>query len=83
MVERSLFAIIGLLQGANFMLLYFIWRVGDDFHKKPQVLENYFVYFITLSCFNVITAPETLKGNREIQGFALIRAVLFETQSEN
>ena len=83
MVERSLFAIIDLLQGANFMLLYFIWRVGDDFLTKPQVLENNFVYFITSNCFNVITAPETLKGKRKIQGFALIRADLFETQSEN
>ena len=28
LVERSLFAIIDLLQGAKFFVLYFIWRVG-------------------------------------------------------
>ena len=29
MVERRLFAIIDLLQGANAIFLYFIWRVGE------------------------------------------------------
>ena len=28
LVENSLFAITDLLQGAKFMLLYFLWRVG-------------------------------------------------------
>ena len=28
LVERSLFAIIDLLQGAKFIFLYFIWRVA-------------------------------------------------------
>ena len=28
MVERSFFAISDLLQGAKFILLYFIWRLG-------------------------------------------------------
>ena len=28
MVERSLFAIIDVLQGAKFIFLYLIWRVG-------------------------------------------------------
>ena len=40
MVERNLFAIIRLLQEAKSILLYFIWRVGDDFHKKFQFLEK-------------------------------------------
>ena len=33
-VERSLFAIIDLLQAAKSIVLYFLWRVGDDFHQK-------------------------------------------------
>ena len=32
LVEGSLFAIIGLLLGAKSITLFFIWRVGDDFH---------------------------------------------------
>ena len=31
------------------MFFYFIWRVGDDFHKKIQILEKKFFilfYFI-------------------------------------
>ena len=28
LVEKSLFVMIDLLQGAKFILLYFIWRVG-------------------------------------------------------
>ena len=32
LVERSLFAIIYLLQGAKSICLFFIWPVGDDFH---------------------------------------------------
>ena len=31
---------IDLLQGAKSIFLYFIWRVGDDFHKKLQILEK-------------------------------------------
>ena len=78
LVKRSLCATIGLLQGAKYILLYFVWRVGDDFHKNFKVLEK--IYFLMLFYFfeflNVITAPETLKGSQNIQGFALIRAVL-------
>ena len=32
LVKISLFAIIGLLQGVKFILLYFKWREGYDFH---------------------------------------------------
>ena len=45
LVERSLFAINELLQGAKSIRLYFIWRVGDDFHEKFQVLEKKIVLF--------------------------------------
>ena len=37
-----------------------------DFQKK----KNFFVFLLYI--FLVITAPETLKGSRNIQGFALI-----------
>ena len=58
LVERSLFAINGLLQGAKSILLYFIWRVGDDFQKKIQILEIFFfILFYFIEFFNVITAP--------------------------
>ena len=38
LVEIGLFAVIDLIQGARFILLYFIWRVGADFHKKFKIL---------------------------------------------
>ena len=47
----------------------------SNFRKK-----NVSFYFISLIFFYVayvITAPETLKGSRNFQDFALIRAVLF------
>ena len=34
LLEGSLFAVIDLLLDAKFITLYFISRVGDDFHKK-------------------------------------------------
>ena len=34
MAERSLIAIIDLLQRTKSIFLYFKWRVGLDFHKK-------------------------------------------------
>ena len=45
------------------------------FTKKSQIEKNlgFFLHLI----FHVITAPETLKSNRNIQDFALIRAILF------
>ena len=45
--------------------------------KKFHILEKKFLLFFLIEFFNVITAPQTLKGSRNIQGFALIRAVLF------
>ena len=51
---------IGLLQGAKFILLYFVWRVGDDFYKKEvSNFRNFFFYFVFffIEFFNVITAP--------------------------
>ena len=51
------------------------------FIRKNQILEekNSF-YFNSINFFYVayvITAPQTLKGSQNSQGFALIRAVLF------
>ena len=43
-----------MLQVAKFILLYFIWRMGDDFHKKFQISEKKVsIYFITLSFFGL------------------------------
>ena len=36
---------IDLLQGVKSILLYFIWRVGDDFYKKYQILEKKIILF--------------------------------------
>ena len=58
LVEISLLAVIDLIQGARFILLYFIWRVGDDFHKKFKILgKNFFIMCYFISFFHVITAP--------------------------
>ena len=38
LVEKSLFARIGLLQGAKTILLYFIWPVGRRFLKKSSFI---------------------------------------------
>ena len=51
LVKRSLFTIIDLLQEAKSILLYFIWRVGDDIHKKFQILEKKRFHFILLHLF--------------------------------
>ena len=60
----------------SFCTLYGVW--GDDFHKKFQILEFFFSFcFISFIFLNIIAARYTLKGSRSIQGFALIRAVLF------
>ena len=42
-------------------------------------LKKYFHFVLLHLFFNVNTAPYTLKGSRKIQGFALIRAVLFSS----
>ena len=47
-----------------------IFRKNFEFQKKK------FILFYEIQFFYVITPPETLKGSRNIQGFALIRAVL-------
>ena len=77
LVYRSLFAIINLLQVAKSILLYFIWRVGDDFHKKFQIKKKFHFVFITFIFLMLLLLHKTLKGSRNIQGFALIRAVLY------
>ena len=73
-----MFVIFDLLQGAKsiFCTLYGVW--GDDFHKKFQVLEFFFAfYFVTFNFLILLLLHETLNGSWNIQGFALIRAVLF------
>ena len=58
MVERSLFAIIDLLQGAKTFVFYSIWRVGGSFSQKQfQILEEKKFHFISFRFFFVITAP--------------------------
>ena len=47
------------------------------FIKKVQILEKNFHFILLHLIFFVSTAPKTSKGSRNIQGFALIRAVLF------
>ena len=48
---------------------------------KNLKLKN--IYFFTIIFLNVITAPWTLKGSRNIQSFALIRSVLFSFSLHN
>ena len=45
--------------------------------KNSHFRKKNFFCFISLNFLNVISAPYTLKGSRNFQGFALIRAVLF------
>ena len=48
------------------------------FIKKLQYLEKkFFNFFYFIEFFNVINAPQKLKGSQNIKGLALIRAVLF------
>ena len=56
----------------NEIYLFVIWRVGEVLEKKFFILFNSFNFFYVFT-----PAPYTLKGSRNIQGFALIRAVLF------
>ena len=44
--------------------------------KKFQTLEKKISFNLSTFIFFVVTAPITSKGSRNIQGFALIRAVL-------
>ena len=49
----------------------------DDFYKKVQVLEKKIsFYFNKFNFLTYLLLQKTLKGSRNIQGFALIRAVL-------
>ena len=48
------------------------------FIKNFQILELFFsICIISFNFSNVFTAPKNLKGSRNIQGFALLRAVLY------
>ena len=50
---------------------------GGLFLKKCQILEKKEFHFALFHLiFKIITAPKSLKGSRNIQGFALIREVL-------
>ena len=51
LVEGSLFAIIGLLLAAKSITLFFIWRVGDDFHLKKSFLKNIVLFYYIFSCY--------------------------------
>ena len=51
MIKRSLYAIIDLLKGAKSILLYYIWRVGDETHKKFQVSEKNLILFYYIKFF--------------------------------
>ena len=59
LVERSLFAIIDLLQGAKSILLCSIWRVGGWFLflKNSNFRKKNFIIFFSFNFLNVITAP--------------------------
>ena len=47
LVKRSLFAIIGLLQGTKSILLFFVWRVGGWFSQKcSNFRKNFFFDFV-------------------------------------
>ena len=55
MVDRSLFAIIDVLQGTKTIFLYLICVWEDDFHKKFQILEKKFsFYFISHNVFMLL-----------------------------
>ena len=48
------------------------------FQKKIQILEFvFYFYFFTFIFLMLLLLHKTLKGSRNIQGVALIRAVLF------
>ena len=46
------------------------------FIKKFQIKKKISFYFITFNFLMLLLLHKTLKGSRNIQGFALIRAVL-------
>ena len=73
LVEGRLFVIIYLLLGAKAITLHFIKRLWCNFLQKCQIKKCFFFLHLI---FHDITAPKTLKGSRNFQGLALIRAVL-------
>ena len=50
---------------------------GDGFHKNIQIKKNSF-YFLTFIFLIILLLHKTLKGSRNIQGSALVRAVMFK-----
>ena len=77
-LTRDIFRAINIRRNLFYCKLYGVW--GDDFQRKFQILEKEkcSFHFITFNFLNVFTAPKTLKGSRNYQDFALIRAVLFK-----
>ena len=49
LLEGSLLAVIDLLLDAKFITLYFISRVGDDFHKKKSMKKSISCYQVMMS----------------------------------
>ena len=76
MVEGNSFAIIDLLLGLKSIYLFFIWLVEGWFPKKISSCFFFSFYFMASKFFMLFFAPLTLQGSRNIQGFAVIRAVL-------
>ena len=72
-VEGRLFALIDLLLGAKSIFFYFIWRMVVRIFTNFLKFEKKIVLFSDISFVHFNTAL----GSRNIQGFALIRAVLF------
>ena len=76
LVERSLFAIIDLLQGAKSILWYLIWFVGGWFsYKVSNSRKKISFCLITFNFLMLLLLHKTLKSSRNFQGFPLIRAV--------
>ena len=52
--------------------MYFVWRVGGDFHKQFQILEEkkFSILFCVIEFFNVIYyCSKNLKRHSEHSGF--------------
>ena len=60
----------------NYPFVLFMASGGMIFTK---ILNFDFFLFFSIELFHVITGAQILKGSRNIQGLALIRAVLFNT----
>ena len=82
MVERSLFAIVDFWFVTRSKIYPFILSMacgGMIFAEKNSNFrkKNFIFIFLTFNFLMLLLLHETLKGSRNIQGFALIRAVLF------